>query len=136
MKAERAVSRCKLTTSNLVELINDTLYLSNMISQCTPGKLLSAKTLEQSCYQELEKNRRLIAGINSLTWDTYWLFLVKPYSQRAALKCLTDTIGCIIPDIQDATYAAQLNSRINRPPEVEPMLSICQLRSKGKQPKR
>jgi len=80
MKAERAVSRCKLTTSNLVELINDTLYLSNMISQCTPGKLLSAKTLEQSCYQELEKNGRLITGINSLTWDTYWLFLVKPYS--------------------------------------------------------
>ena len=71
MKAEREVSRCKLTTSNLVELINDTLYLSNMISQCTPGKLLSAKTLEQSCYPELEKNGRLIAGINSLTWDTY-----------------------------------------------------------------
>lgn len=56
MKGERAVSRCKLITSNLVELINDTLYLSNMISQCTPGKLLSAKALEQSCYQELEKN--------------------------------------------------------------------------------
>ena len=135
MKAERAVSRCKLTTNNLVELINDTLYLSNMISQCTPCKLLSTKTLDQSCYQELEKNGRLIAGINSLTWDTYWLFLVKPYSQRAALKCLTDAIGCIIPDIQDATYAAQLNSRLNRPLEVEPMLAICQLRSKGKQPK-
>jgi len=134
MKAERAVSRCKLTTSNLVELINDTLYLSNMISQCTLGKLLLAKTLEQSCYQELEKNGRLITGINSLTWDTYWLFLVKPCSQRAALKCLTDAIGCIIPEIQDATYAAQLNSRLSRPQEVEPMLAICQLRSKGKQP--
>lgn len=46
MKVEREVSKCKLTTSNLVELINDTLYLSNMISQCTPGKLPSAKTLE------------------------------------------------------------------------------------------
>ncbi len=32
MKPERAVCRCKLTTSNLVELINVTLYLSNMIS--------------------------------------------------------------------------------------------------------
>jgi len=135
MKAERAVSRCKLTTSNLVELINDTLYLSNMISQCTPGKLTLAKTLEQSYYPELEKTGRLIAGINSLTWDTYWMFLVKTYSQRATLKCLTDAIGCIIPDIQDATYAAQLNSRLNRPPEVEPMLAICQLKSKGKQPK-
>ena len=104
-----------------------------MISQSTPGKLLSAKTLEQSCYQELEKNGRLITGVNSLIWDTYWLFLVKPYSQRAALKCLTDAIRCVIPDIQDATYAAQLNSHLSRPQEVEPMLAICQLRSKGKQ---
>ena len=52
MKAERAISRCKLTTSNLVELVNNTLYLSN-ISQCTPVKLTAAKTLEQSCYSEL-----------------------------------------------------------------------------------
>ena len=135
MRAERAISRCKLTTGNLVELVNDTLYLSNMISQCTLGKLTSAKTLEQSCYRELEKMGRLIIGINSLTWDTYWLFLIKPYSQRAALKCLTDAIRSIIPDIQDATYTAQLNYRLNRPPEVEPILEICQLKSKGKQHK-
>ena len=135
MKAERAISRCKLTTSNLVELVNDTLYLSNMITQCTPRKLTPAKILEQSCYPELEKTGRLIVGINSLTWDTYWLFLIKPYSQRAALKCLTDAIRSIVLDIQDATYAAQLNSRLNRPPEVELMLAICQLKSKGKQHK-
>lgn len=133
MKEEREVSKCKLSTSNLIELINNTLYLSNMISQCTPGKLLSSKTLEQSCYQELEKNGRLIAGIQSLTWDSYWLFLVKPYSQRATLKCLIDVIGCIIPDIHDATYLAQLHSRLSHPQEVEPILEICQLRSKGKQ---
>lgn len=135
MKAERVISRFKLTTSNLVELVNHTLYLSNMITQCTPGKLTPAKTLEQSCYPELEKTGRLIARINSLTWDTYWLFLIKPYSQQATLKCLTDAIRSIVPDIQDATYAAQLNSRLNRPPEVEPMLTICQLKSKGKQHK-
>ena len=78
------------------------------------------------------ENGRLIAGINSLTWDTYWLFLVKPYSQRATLKCLTDAIGCIVPYIQDATYATQLSSHLNKPPEVEPMLAISQLRFKGK----
>ena len=133
MKAERAVSRCKLSTRNLIDLINNTLYLSKMISQCTPCKLLSAKTLEQSCNQKLEKNGRLVSGIKSLTWDTYWLFLVKPYSQRAALKCLTDAIECIIPDIHDATYAPQINSRLSRPQEVETMLAICQLRTKGKQ---
>ena len=134
MKAERAASRCKSTSSNLVELVNNTLYLSNMISQCTPGKLTTTNTLEQSCYPDLEEKGRLIVGINSLTWDTYWFFLVKPHTQRAALKCLTDAIRYMISDIQDATYAAQLSSRLNRPPEVEPMLAISQLRFKGKQP--
>ena len=134
MKAERAISRCKATTSNLVELVNNTLYLSNMISRCTLGQLIATKMLEHSCCWELEKNGRLIAGINSLTWDAYWFFLVKPYSQRAALKCLTNAIGYIIPDIQDATFAAQLSLRLNRPPKVEPMLAISQLRFKGKQP--
>lgn len=133
MKAERAISRCKLTASNLVELVNDTLYLTNMISQCTPGKLILAKTLEQSCYPKLEKTGRLITWINSLTWNTYWLFLIKPYSQRSALKYLTDAVRSIVPDIQDATYATQLSSRLNRPPEVEPMLEIFQLKNKGKQ---
>ena len=80
MKAKRETSRCRSATSNLVELINDTLYLSNLISQCTPGKLLSAKALEQTCNQELEKKEKLIASIQSLTWDTFWFFLVKPYS--------------------------------------------------------
>jgi len=32
MKAERAASRCKATASNLIELVNNMLYLSNMIS--------------------------------------------------------------------------------------------------------
>ena len=134
MKAERAASRCKSTSSNLVDLVNNTLYLANMISQCTPGKMTTTNTLEQSCYSELEEKGRLIAGINSLNLDAYWLFLIKPHTQRAALKCLTDAIGCIIPDIQDATYAAQLSSCLKKPPEVEPMLAINQLRFKGKQP--
>ena len=58
MKAERMVSRCKLTSSNLVELVNNTLYLKNMISQCTPGKLKTTNTLEQSCYPDLEEKGR------------------------------------------------------------------------------
>lgn len=70
MKAERAASRCKATSSNLVELVNDTLYLLNMISQCTPGKLTTLTTLEQ-WYLELEKKGRLIAGINSINMEAY-----------------------------------------------------------------
>lgn len=130
-ETERENSRCRLSTSNLIEVINDTLYLSNMISQCTLGKLTSAKALEQTCNQELEKNGRLIAGIQSLTWDTFWFFLIKPYSQRAALKCLTDAISCMIPEIHDATYSAQLHSRLSHPPELQSMLVICQLKPKG-----
>ena len=105
-----------------------------MISQCTPGKMTTTNTLEQSCYPDLEEKGRLIAGINSLTMEAYWVFLVKLHTQRAALKCLTDAIGYMIPDIQDATYAAQLSSRLKKPPEVEPMLAISQLKFKGKQP--
>ena len=134
MKAERATSRCKTTASILVDLVNNTLYLANMISQCTPGKMTTPNALELTCYPELEEKGRLIAGVKSLSLDAYWLFLIKPHTQRSALKCLTDAIGCIIPDIQDATYAAQLSSCLNKPSEVEPMLAINQLRFKGKQP--
>ena len=55
MREERAASRCKSTSINLVELVNNTLYLSNMISQCTPGQLTTTNTLEQSCYPDLEE---------------------------------------------------------------------------------
>ena len=86
--------------------------------------------MEQTCNQELEKNGRLIAGIQGLTWDTFWFFLVKPYSQRAALKCLTDAIGYMIPEIHDAMYLAQLHSRLIPPPELQPMLAKFQLKPK------
>ena len=112
-----------------------TLYLSNMISQCSRGKLTLAKALEQTCNQELEKNGRLIAGIQILTWDTFWFFLVKPYSKRATLKCLTDAISYMISKIHDATYSTQLHSCPRHPPELQPMLAICQLKPKDDRPK-
>lgn len=132
MKVERAASRCKTIASNVIDLVNDTLYLSNMISQCTPGSITTENMIAQTNYHNLEEQRRLIAGVNTLTSEPYWLFLIKPHTQRSALKCLTDALGCLIPDIQDATCDAQLTSRLNTPPEVEPMLAICQLRNKGK----
>ena len=134
MKAERAASRSTLTSNNLIDLVNDTLYLSNIVTQCTPGKVITAHTLEQLSYPELEKTGKLIAGVNSLSIETYWHFLIKPYEQRAAIKCLTDAVQYMIPEIQDATFAAQLSSRTNKPPEIQPMLDIHHLRSKDKQP--
>jgi hypothetical protein len=133
MKAERAASRCKTIARNMINLVNDTLYLANMISQCTPGNITTANMLEHRNYPELETQGRLIAGVNTLTADAYWLFLIKPHSQRSALNCLTDALRYLIADFQDATYDAQLTSRLNTPPEVEPMLAICQRRSKGKE---
>jgi len=134
LKAERAASRCTLTAGNLADLVNDTLYLANIVSQCTPGKITTANALEQTCYPDLEGRARSITAVDTLNIEAYWRFLIKPHEQRSALKCLTDAVQCMIPDIQDSTYAAQLSSRLNKPPEVEPMLAINQLRFKGKQP--
>jgi len=135
MKAERATSKCRSATGNLVELINHTLYLSNLILERTPSKLPSVKQLEQTWKQELEKRQRLIAGIQTLTWETIWFFLVKPYNQRTTIKCLTDAISYMILEIIDATYTAQLHLRMSHPPELQPMLAICQLKPKENQPK-
>ena len=93
------------------------------------------KALEQTWKQELEKRERLIVGIQTLTWETFWFFLVKPYSQRTAIKGLTDAISYMIPEITDATYTAQLHLCMSHPPELQPMLAICQLKPKDSQPK-
>lgn len=132
MKAERAASRCRVIERNIINIVNDTLYLENMISQCTPGNITTSNMLEHKNYPELEKQGRLIAGVNSLTTDAYWLFLIKPHAQRSTLNCLKDALRYLIDDFQDATYDAQLTSRLNTPPEVEPMLAISRRRSKGK----
>ena len=135
MKAERETSRCRSVTGNVVELINNTLYLSNLISECTLGKFPSVKALEQIWKKELEKRKRLIARIQTLTWETFWFFLVKPYNQRIAIKCLSHAISYMISEITNGTYTAQLHSRMSHPPELQLMLAICQLKPKDNQPK-
>jgi len=44
------------------------------------------------------------------------------------MKCLTNAIGYMIPKITDATYIAQLHSHMSHPPELQPMLTIFQLK--------
>ena len=51
------------------------------------------------------------------------------------LKRLTDAIGYMVLEIHDATYSAQLHSRLSHPPELQPMLAICQLKQKEDHPK-
>lgn len=133
MKAERETSRCRSAKNNLIELINNSLYLCNLIIECSQGKFPQVKALEQQSKQELMHREKLIGGIHSLTWETFWFFLVKPHSQQMAMMCLTDAINHMIPEFVDATFAAQLHSCMSQPLEVQPMLAICQLRSQEDQ---
>jgi len=40
------------------------------------------------------------------------------------MKCLTNAIGYMIPEIIDATYTAQLHSSMSHPPELQPILAF------------
>jgi len=112
MKVERATSRSRAATNNLIELINNSLHLSNLFANFSPGKLPKVKLFEQHWKQELMQREKLIRSIQSLTWETFWFFLVKPHSQQMAMKCLTDAINRMIPKFVDATYIAQLHSQM------------------------
>ena len=73
-------------------------------------------------------------GDQQFNMECLFVLLSEAIQPKSRLKCLTDAIEYIIPDIQDATFAAQFSLRLNRPPELESMLAISQLRFKGKQP--
>lgn len=125
MKVERATSRCRIATNNLIELIKNSVHLSNLIIDFFLGKLPKVKLLEQKWKQELTQREKFIGGIPSLTWEMFWFFLVKPHSQQMTMKCLMDAINCMVPELADATYTAQLHSRMSHPLEIQPMLAIC-----------
>ena len=81
MKAERATSKSKATMNGVNELVNNSLHMSNLISDCSPGKLPKAKALEHHWRQEMANREKQIREVQNLTWDTFWSFLVKPHSQ-------------------------------------------------------
>ena len=60
MKAKRAMSRCRATTNNIVELINNSLHVSNMITDCSLGKIPKVKLLQQHWKKELTQKEKLI----------------------------------------------------------------------------
>ena len=55
MKVERETSRAIATMNVVIELVNNNLYISNLISDFSPGKLSKEKELEHQCRQELER---------------------------------------------------------------------------------
>lgn len=63
MKAKTETSRCRTATNGLIELINNNLHMSNLITDCSPGKLPKAKSLKQHWKQELADKEKQIGGI-------------------------------------------------------------------------
>jgi len=46
MKVERETSRARATINGVIELVNNSLHMSNLISDCSPGKLPKVKALK------------------------------------------------------------------------------------------
>ena len=63
MKSKRAISRAKGLMNNATQLINDILYATNLISDCTPGKLPKVKEADSRWKEEIiNKNQHIKIG--------------------------------------------------------------------------
>ena len=129
MKSERATSRAKNLMNNTIQLINDSLYATNLISDCTPGELPKVKEANSRWKKEIIDKNKKIRKLQGISWDNMWSYLIKPHSKQMAIKFLSNAIQCIIPEFFDAMYTGQLHLKMNRPTEVQDMLNVCQLRS-------
>ena len=113
--------------SNIKQLVNDSLYATNLIADYIPGKLPRVKEIDSRWKQELANKNQQINKIQGISWDIMWTYLIKPHSQQMEIKCISNAISCIIPEFSDATYTGQLHSRLSHPAEVKDMLKIYHL---------
>ena len=114
-------------TNNITQLINDSLYATNLILDCIPGKLPRVKETKTRWKQELVNKDQKISKLQGISWDIMWTYLIRPHSHQMEIKFLSNAISCIIPEFSDATYTGQLHSRLSHPVEVKDMLKICHL---------
>ena len=110
---ERATSRAKTMMNNITHLVNNSLYATNLISDCIPGKLPKVKETDTRWKQELVNKNQQINKLQGISWDIMWTFLIKSHNQQMEIKFLSNAINCIIPEFSDAMYTCQLHSRIN-----------------------
>ena len=103
-KGERATSRARNMMNSIAQLINDSLYATNLILDCIPGKLPKVKETDSKWKQELVNKNQQISKLQGISWDIMWAYLIKPQSQQMEIKCLSNAISCIIPEFSDATY--------------------------------
>ena len=68
IKEERATSIERVVMNKLVELINDSLYATNLISDCIPGKLPKVKEIKKQWKQDLANKDQQINAIKGITW--------------------------------------------------------------------
>ena len=66
--------------NNLTQLVNDSLYATNLISDCTPGKFPRVKETDTRWKQELINKNQKIKKIQEITWDVLWTYLIKLHS--------------------------------------------------------
>ena len=60
IKEERATSRARAMINNLTQLVNYSLYSTNLISDCTPEDLPKVKEMDRRWKQELiSKNQKI-----------------------------------------------------------------------------
>ena len=97
MKSERSISRAKSMMNNITQLVNDSLYTTNLISDCTPGKLPKGKEAYSRWKEEIINKNQQISKLQGISWDIMWTYLIKPHSQQMAIKFLSNAINCIIP---------------------------------------
>ena len=103
MESERAISRAKGLMNNITQLINDSLYDTNLISDCIPGELPKVKEADSRWKQEIVDKNKKISKLQGISWDNMWSYLIKPRSQHMPIKFLSNAIQCIIPKFSDAT---------------------------------
>ena len=113
--------------NNTTQLINDSLYATNLILDSTPGELPKVKEVHSRWKEEIINKNQHISKLQGISWDIMWTYLIKTHSEQMAIKFLSNAIHCIIPEFFDATYTGKLHSKMSQPIEVQDMLKICHL---------
>ena len=109
--------------------MNEKIYNINLIKECKPRFFPNIKQLEGQ-WKETTKNQiEAVKKLSKLDHESYWQFLVKPYSQQMALCCLTNSTQNMVPPPSNVAFMGQLRSKVIDPSQVNPMLDICELKS-------
>ena len=98
--------------------------LSKSVYQGSTKCQTTRAVVEQTTHEKEETIKQL----TRLNWETYQNFLVKQHSQWMTLRCLTTSTQNMVPALLDAIFAEQLKSTISQPPQLKPMIDICNLK--------